>query len=182
MLRLLTAPQRDSAEAGPYVFLAGPIQFGGQAWQERAIALLHDGDFCIANPRRPGFEALSDKGHAEQVDWETDMLRRAGDTGVVLFWLAAERHHRCDRAHAQTTRFELAEWKERHRVDGARLVVGIEEGFTGARYIRRRFTQDCPRVPLASSLEEACAHVLRLMSETARPASGTARAPSPVRS
>ena len=71
--------------------------------------------------------------------------------------------HRCERAHAQTTRFELAEWKERHRTDGARLVVGLEHGFSGARSIRRRFRQDAPGVPLCDSLAETCRAAAGLM-------------------
>lgn len=98
----------------------------------------------------------------EQVDWETYHLRKAGENGVVLFWLAKEHEHKCERAYAQTTRFELSEWKMRHERDGAKLVVGIEEGFTGAKYLVRRFTQDCPDVPLCSTLEETIGHAIRL--------------------
>jgi|GEM_PF-1820421 len=56
---------------------------------------------------------------------------------------------------------------EYHRREGANLVVGVEDGFTGARYIRRRFAQDCPRVPLCTSLEETCAAALALARERA---------------
>jgi hypothetical protein len=51
----------------------------------------------------------------------------------------------------------LAEWKARHERDGARLVIGIDDGFTGARYVRHRFARDCPGVPLVEPLEGACA-------------------------
>ena len=37
-----------------------------------------------------------------------------------------------------------------------RLVIGIEEGFSGSRYIRKRFTQDCPAIPLLDFLGETC--------------------------
>jgi hypothetical protein len=92
----------------------------------------------------------------EQVDWETYHLRKAGENGAILFWLAKESEHRCDRAYAQTSRGELFEWKKEHEYKGANLVVGIEEEFTGARYIRRRFSQDCPDVPICSTLKETC--------------------------
>jgi hypothetical protein len=148
--------------AGPVVFLAGPIQ-GAPDWHRRAITLLRelDGYLHVACPRHeypPG--AFS---HEAQVDWETAHLRRAAREGVILFWLAREAEHRCDRAYAQTTRFELAEWKVRHERDGANLVVGIEAGFTGARYVRRRFSQDCPGVPVVASLEEACRAAVALV-------------------
>lgn len=159
---------------GPLVFLAGPIAWGPASWQDRAIAELARlaPAVHVANPRRDlatsaalwnrredmsrSDRVFPDAAYDEQMDWETRHLHRAAEHGVVMFWLAREVEHRCERPHAQTTRFELAEWKERHRRDGAHLVVGIEEGFTGARYIRRRFEQDCPGVPLCSSLEETC--------------------------
>lgn len=151
----LITPPTYLEVSGPLIFLAGPIQ-GAPLWQTEAINLIQSlaPEIHIANPRReylPGeFE------YSVQVDWESHYLRRAAANGVILFWLAREAEHRCDRSYAQTTRFELAEWKVRHERDGVRLVVGIDEGFTGARYIRHRFGQDCPAVPITSTLAEAC--------------------------
>jgi hypothetical protein len=140
---------------GPLVFLAGPIQGAGD-WQDDAISYLtKQASGCnIASPRRSYPPVTFD--YDVQVDWETHHLRRAAQQGVILFWLATEKEHDCNRSYAQTTRFELAEWKARHERDGAPLVVGIEEGFSGARYIRRRFGQDCPTIPILSTLEDAC--------------------------
>ncbi len=169
---LLTAPDRLVLD-GPVIFLAGPIYWGTHDWHERAAAMLHalDGRVHVASPRRDpeasaklwnpredagAGRAAGDAAYDEQVDWETEYLRRAAANGCVLFWLAREQTHNCERPHAQTTRFELAEWKERAARDGCHLVVGIEDGFTGARYIRRRFAQDAPRVPICDSLEATC--------------------------
>lgn len=150
----------------PLVFLAGPIQ-GAAGWQQEAIAYINSArpDFWIANPRRdiPDGGDFTEDMYNEQVDWETLHLRHAGAYGVVLFWLAREARHLCHRAYAQTTRFELAEWKERHCRDGAKLVVGIEQGFTNEYYIRRRMTQDCPDVPMPDTLEETCRLGIRLL-------------------
>jgi hypothetical protein len=152
---MLILPPDYPPVAGPLVFLAGPIQ-GAPAWQAEAIRIL--GELAphahVANPRRD--YAPGEFEYAAQVDWETHHLRRAAADGVILFWLAHEAEHECGRAYAQTTRFELAEWKVRHERDGIRLVVGIEDGFTGAKYIRRRLAQDCPAVPVCASLAEAC--------------------------
>jgi hypothetical protein len=147
---------------GPLVFLAGPIQ-GAPDWQSEALRLLANAapTLHVASPRRAYLPGEFD--YAAQVDWETRHLRRAAERGVVLFWLAREVLSHPGRAYAQTTRFELAEWKVRHERDGAKLVVGIENGFTGERYIRRRLSQDCPAVPLVDSLAEAC----RLAAELA---------------
>lgn len=163
MGKLLIAPQRRALE-GPLVFLAGPTWT--VPWQDEAIRLLgrFDPGLHIANPRRPvdTEQDFTEAMYAEQVDWETEHLARAGSEGAVMFWLAAERAHRCDRAFAQTTRFELAEWKEKHRRDGARLALGIEAGFTGARYIRRRFAIECPAIRIQDDLEGTCREAVRL--------------------
>lgn len=153
---ILVPPAYGGSLVGPLVFLAGPIQ-GASDWQSDAIRIMqeHVPHLNIANPRRNvKFEKeFKEKMYNEQVDWETYHLRRAGQNGVVLFWLAKEAEHDCGRAYAQTTRFELAEWKVRHERDGVKLALGIEEGFTGARYIRRRFPQDCPDMQIHKDLE-----------------------------
>lgn len=156
-------PPTYSDLVGPVVFLAGPIQ-GAPLWQPEAAKLLHElmPSLHVANPRRE--RTLDPLGYDEQVDWETHHLRRAATGGVILFWLAKEATHTCDRAYAQTTRFELAEWKVRHERDGAKLVIGIEGGFTGAKYIRRRFAQDCPAVPVCDTLRDTCEAAVRLLS------------------
>lgn len=159
MDRLITPPERPLVD-GPLVFLAGPIQ-GAPPWQTAAAALLIRAEprVWVASPRRPRSNDLS---YNEQVDWETWFLRRAATKGVVLFWLAREVDHNCTRAYAQTTRFELAEWKVRHEHDGAHVVVGIEDGFTGDCYIRRRFAQDCPTIPICNSFATTCNAAVQL--------------------
>jgi hypothetical protein len=152
---LVLVPPAIVAVEGPLIFLAGPIQ-GAPDWQADALRWFadHAPEATIASPRRE--YAPSEFDYAAQVDWETHHLRRAAQQGVILFWLAREAAPVPGRCYAQTSRFELAEWKVRHERDGVRLVVGVEEGFSGARYIRHRLRQDCPAVPLVDSLEQAC--------------------------
>jgi hypothetical protein len=163
-MALVTPPNYENI-AGPLVFLAGPIQ-GAYDWQKDAIQMISSRapELYIASPRRQikAIGEFADEMYNEQVDWETYHLRRAGENGVVLFWLAKEIEHRCDRAYAQTTRFELAEWMMRHIKVGANIVVGIEAGFTGSKYILRRFSQDCPEVPIATTLEDTCNKAIQL--------------------
>lgn len=140
---------------GSLIFLAGPIQ-GAPDWQSEAARWFaaHAPELTVASPRRaylPG-----EFNYAAQIDWETHHLRAAARDGVILFWLAKEVVNTPGRAYAQTSRFELAEWKVRHERDGTKLVVGIEAGFSGERYIRRRFGQDCPNVQLCETLAETC--------------------------
>jgi hypothetical protein len=146
---------------GPLVFLAGPIQ-GAPDWQADAIRWFadHAPELAVASPRCESPPGEFD--YTAQVDWESHYLRRAAGHGVLLFWLAREAVAVPGRCYAQTTRFELAEWKVRHERDGVRLVVGIEDGFSGARYVRHRFGRDCPRVPVVSSLPAACAATVEL--------------------
>lgn len=164
-MTLFTPPHYIAGHA-PIIFLAGPIQ-GTTDWQKEAIAYITEfnPDIDIASPRRDiQFKKdFTNELYNEQVDWETFHLRLAGKHGVVLFWLAKECTHSCERAYAQTTRFELAEWKMHHEKDGAKLVIGIDEGFTGARYIRRRLNQDCPNIPLCSTLKETCEKAVEIL-------------------
>jgi hypothetical protein len=140
---------------GPLIFLAGPIH-DARDWQKEAIAIFQ-ADFPevnIASPRRETFDESF--VYEDQIDWETRHLRRAGENGVVMFWLSEESDHLYGKAFAQTTRFELAEWKLRHERDGIKLAIGMEEGFTGERYFRWRFSHDCPDVPILKTLTETC--------------------------
>lgn len=161
MNKIFYPPQIENTNV-PGVFLAGPIQ-GVRDWQAEAIEILSslNSDISIYNPRRKYLdgEFIYDK----QVDWETYYLRQAAKNGVILFWLAKEDKHNCERAYAQTSRFELSEWKVRHERDGIKLVIGIEDGFTGARYIRRRFSQDSPNVSILDSLKVTCEKVVDLL-------------------
>ncbi len=162
---ILLPPQYVQVD-GPLIFLAGPIQ-GAPQWQARAISLLsRHPEASIASPRRQttGGE-FTDADYNVQVDWEHVYLERAGRDGVILFWLAAEAEHDCGRAYAQTTRFELAEAVTLHRLRGIQVVVGIDPGFTGARYIRRTLAKKAPLIPIVGTLEAACAAALELIRD-----------------
>ena len=149
--------------SGPVIFLAGPIQ-GAPDWQSKAVSIIHslDKDVVVASPRKDYPEGSF--VYERQVDWETHFLNLAGKSGVVAFWLAVQAIETPSRSYAQTTRFELAEWKMKHQFEGAKITIGIEEGFGNARYIRRRFGQDCPEVKIADTLEEMCRNAFSLIS------------------
>ena len=118
--RLFLQPPEIIKTEGPVIFLAGPIQ-GGPEWQADARNLIHEINptVIVASPRRDYPEGTF--VYERQVDWETHFLREAGRTGVVAFWLAGQVSETPGRAYAQTTRFELAEWKMRHEYEGASL-------------------------------------------------------------
>lgn len=164
MGRLLLPPEDECPEE-PLVFLAGPIQ-GAADWQSEAIRLLHerDPDILVASPRRAGGikGSFTPEMYREQVDWEHVRLRQALCGGVTLFWLAKEEQHYCDRAYAQTTRFELGEACGLSLLFPSKIVVGIEEGFSNARYIRHTLKEKYASVVLADSLEETCQEAVDL--------------------
>lgn len=117
----------------------------------------------IASPRGDYSNRKFD--YNTQVDWESHYLNEAARTGAILFWLAKEKEHICDRAFAQTTRFELAEWVTKYGQDkNLRLSVGIEPGFSGERYLRRRIGQDHPEIKIYSTLDDVCREVAQKLS------------------
>lgn len=165
--RLLLQPPEIVKTDGPLIFLAGPIQ-GAPDWQTEAASIIHDinSSIIVASPR--GDYSESAFIYEKQVDWETHFLRVAGRVGAIAFWLASQAEDTPGRAYAQTSRFELAEWKMRHEYEGAKLTIGIEEGFGNTRYIKRRFYQDCPDVMIADNLPEMCRNAIELASGTQR--------------
>jgi len=166
MIKILRAPEYEII-TNPLIFLAGPIQ-GAPDWQAEAISILSqsNAEFSIASPRRLAEKKgnFSVDKYNEQVDWETHHLRLAGKTGVIMFWMAKEAYDVPGRAYAQTSRFELGEWKTRHELLKIKLVLGIELGFTNEKYLRRRLKQDCHDIEIQSTLAETCAEALRLLS------------------
>ncbi len=159
---VILSPPMYQRLSGPLIFLGGPIK-GAPDWQADAIAYLHHRRpaLHLANPRRDPQEWEFSK--AAQADWERHHLKLASDQGVILFWCPGEGVHDCSRPYGQTTRFELGEWKVYHEFLGTKLVVGFEEGARGAFYARRRFSLDCPDVPLCSTLEETCNRSLEFL-------------------
>ncbi len=162
MERLILPPKYPKTD-GPIIFLAGPIQ-GAFEWQSCAAEYINylDPLLWIASPRRGKIKLGDVVVFNEQVDWETHFLNRAATEGVILFWLAKEYSHACGRPYAQTTRFELAEWKVKHERDVVKLALGIESGFSNENYIRRRFNQDCPEILIQRTLEETCREAVLL--------------------
>jgi hypothetical protein len=157
---IYTPPRYDYSNEAT-IFLAGPIQ-GAKRWQNDAAELLTklNPKISIASPRYIGEDQQiigdyypEERAHS-QIDWETYHLNKAGKNGVVLFWLAKESKHFCNRAFAQTSRFELGEWTTKHLTQNSKLVVGIEYGFSGRDYIEYRLMNT--GIPILHDLSESC--------------------------
>lgn len=141
------------------LYLAGPIK-GAPDWHGEAAACIHNLDphVKIVSPRRKTETAgkLSDEEYDLQIRWQLHYFEEACRRGVVLVWLAKEAAHDCGRAYAQTARLQIGQLMEKHSRGNARMVVGIEEGFTGARNILRNLARLCPDVAVQSRLSETC--------------------------
>lgn len=168
MTHIITPPDYSyrEREAEPIIFLAGPIQ-SAQDWQRDATEIIHASrpDIWVANPRRQE-RMKGDFGwekYVEQVDWEHEHLEHACQYGVVLFWLANESEHDCSRAYAQTTRWEAGEHMAYAKMSGVRLVIGIDDAFTGAKYVRYTCGVKTPDVPILESLEDTCRKAVTLL-------------------
>ncbi|MFA5532633.1 MAG: hypothetical protein WDA13_03500 [Candidatus Shapirobacteria bacterium] len=149
-------PYQYYKENKPLIFLAGPI-IGAPNWQQQAINIIHckNPEIAIASPKHLE-KKQTNFSLEEQSDWESFHLTKASENGAIIFWLAKEIEHRCERPYAQTSRFELGEWKTKQQNKETFLSVGIEDGFTNSNYIKRRLSQDCPNVPIFRDLKETC--------------------------
>jgi hypothetical protein len=162
LAKVLTAPGGLYMLDRPSVFLAGPIQ-DAPDWQAEVIEKLEDRRIAIYNPRTP------DPWHGDytgQVRWETDHLWAAS---VIMFWLANPiGTPREGRSYAQTSRFELGEWFSRSSKGGRfKLVVGIEPGFPGGRYISTRLAE-VTGITTCSSLEDTVQEVKAMLDPLER--------------
>ncbi len=155
-IEVLNPPFYMSGRKGPVVFLAGPVR-GARDWQTEAFELLKasyylDSKLLVASPRVIG---TSYHAYADQVNWETHYLKEASKSGVITFWCSKEAEHNCERPFGQCTRYELGEWLAKSEMNKTQVVVGIESGFTGEKYIRHRLTNgDFKHIPVTSTLEE----------------------------
>jgi len=147
---------------GKIVFLAGPIH-SARNWQNDAIKLIHDHDssIIIANPRRGYFIERFD--FSKQADWEMHYQNKAAKNGTILFWLAKEETHKCDRPYAQNTRFVLGEWMVRHLWQNVNIVVGIEDGFSGSRFLYQTINQKCNKINIKNTLEGLCKELFKTL-------------------
>jgi hypothetical protein len=167
-------PPKSVEVVGPLVFLAGPIK-GSARWQDEAISYLERNApvLNIASPRKSLDRAAdySENDYIDQVDWESDYLRRAAKEGVIAFFFAKEETHFCDRPFARTTRIEFGEWMAHHELEGTKLVIGFEQGFDGDKYIRHRL-QTMPGIQIGESLEAMLDMVIdaALLGSTSRSA------------
>lgn len=149
MKTLLIAPERKEI-FGPSVFLVGPIT-NAPDWQQEAVKLLlpHANVF---NPRRPirvRFDQDQDDVDFfnEQVEWELDYQEKAN---LIVAWLANSINSDSTRLIGRTTRVEVG-W---HVGRGKPMLVGIEPGFPGEKYLHKFCRQYGYRTFV--SLEETC--------------------------
>lgn len=142
---------------GPLIYLAGPISDAAN-WQAKAVRYLRkiDDTIHVACPRgsRPYHTDIN-----IQYKWEQRNLAYASKQGAILFWLASPQSP-AGPGYALRTLFCLGEWLAHPDVD---VVVGIEPNFPGEIYVRRRISEDFPRVPMCRDLRRACLVTMSLV-------------------
>jgi calcineurin-like phosphoesterase family protein len=153
------------------IFLAGPIQ-GAPNWQDEVIRQLTgiftklsvNRNIVICSPRRGAMETTFE--YDEQVNWESYHLDLASKYGVLVFWLPLEEAVVEGRSYAQTTRFEIGEWFAKgQNIQDLKLSFGVEPGFSGARYIVKKFIDAYPDIIVNSSLEDLTRNIAEKIIE-----------------
>ncbi len=165
---IVITPPNLNKPVGNLIFLAGPIK-GSDRWQEKAISYLQKicPEINIASPRKrlDREENFTEEDYIGQIDWETTYLRRAAEQGVILFWFAKEVIHYCERPFARTTSIEFGEWMAHHEHLGSKVVVGLEKGYKGDRYILQRL-KSFPNIPVRRTLKETLDEAISLIMDT----------------
>lgn len=147
--------------------MAGPIR-GSVDWQNEAIKIFSRAKGVhVASPRRneEAKKHFGKKKFREQIVWEHFYLNCASRNGVVLFYLARESFHSCARAYAQTTRFELGMTLMLSILTGAKVVVGIERGFSNEEYLWQTIRRLAPGTPVCRTLRGTCKRALLMIKE-----------------
>lgn len=146
----------------PILFLAGPIQQAPK-WQNEVIESFkedYNKNLIICNPRRNEEVKLTEEEYYNQVNWEHTWLNNAE---IILFWFPKKIEINPEREYAQTSRFELGEMSDRLKRDSRlNLVVGVEPGFSGERYIRYTFLKK-HSIIVNSTLIDTCNQVKHLL-------------------
>lgn len=158
----------------PVIFLAGPFH-PEMNWQNTAARLINPATqgLYVASPRPERFESKELRqawDWRRQIIWESHYSQLAGlgpEGGAMMIWLAREpkssyfqnimRALKGEKKKdwAKNSRAETGEWLARSAIQGARVVLGIEPGFSGAEYLRQRAQKEF-HVSVYASLEETC--------------------------
>lgn len=185
MIRYITAPNFETiSENDIVIFLAGPIQ-GSEDWHKQCYNFLKKEyerlstsykellpwkplfpNLVVCSPRRQSGIEKNEFEYKDQVLWETHHLRLAGKQGVVLFWFSNEKEQIIEngkiRPYAKTSRFEFGEWKTRHDLTGANVVLGLDTDWSKEKYFLTRIEQDGSDIPVCYTLEETAKESIKL--------------------
>jgi len=166
----------------PLIFLAGPIKGAGN-WQNRAIEILQslNPTTYIASPNMQvqsnhlENQARSNELNFQyQLDWERYYLKKASETGAIMFWLPTQieampisKKSGFPTVYARDTRPETSGWgwKLLETNSNARVIIRGEEGFDGYDVIKRNFLAIKPNTTFHSTLEQTCQEAIKLAAQ-----------------
>jgi hypothetical protein len=180
--RIILPNTKISNLEAPLIFLAGPIRGAGN-WQNSAIEILQslNQDVYIASPNLQ-IQPTNLKNQAKsnelsfprQLDWERYYLKKASETGTIMFWLPTQveamplsERSGFPKVYARDTRPETAGWgwKLLETNPNARIILGGEEGFDGYDVIKRNFLKIKPDTIFYSTLEQTCQEAIKLAKQ-----------------
>jgi hypothetical protein len=145
----------------PLLYLGGSIV---NNWQDPAIDLLVSKHINahIADPHR--YAENSDPSKAEydiSWDWKIYHIRTAAATGAVLFWLDKE----CidvDLRHDVAEMITHMKYRNIHQPDRPlKLLIGVEPGYCGEKYMRYRMADDLPDFVVFNKLDDLCNEAIK---------------------
>lgn len=172
-IKILRAPTYDITfenDDDIFLFLAGPIQ-GAPEWHEDFIEKIQkelknvkiNKNIIICCPKR--LEKGKNFIYDEQVNWESYYLEKSSK-GIIVFWLAKEKEKIEGRSYAQTTRFELGEWWSKGQtIKDFKIVVGVQNGFEGVKYINKKFTDVYPKFKLNTNIDDMINEIVDKIKE-----------------
>lgn len=171
MTQLLIPNEHIENITNPLIFLAGPIR-SGPNWHDEAVLYLasKDENLTIVSPRRfvrdpiaPYIVKSNSEYFPRQRAWERHYLDYASRKGCIMFWLAGETEHDCNKSYGAMTRVELGQWMTRYSIDNSiKFCVGGDGKFSEENTIAFDLSIDAPDKKIFRTLEETCDEALRL--------------------
>ncbi len=153
------------------IYLGGPVA-SAPDWHTEAIAVIHDIDpeVIVASPKRlilTGFDMKEWYSECDWIKYHMDLTGRHSK-GVIMFWCAAqELSCNANGSYAQSTRFEIGKWFTRIYENPdkwpGKVIMGMEHGFSGARYVDFDLKKDYGVEIFWGDLKEFCIRALEII-------------------
>ncbi|MBU1039276.1 hypothetical protein KKC17_03600 [Patescibacteria group bacterium] len=155
------------------VYLAGPVKHAPD-WHSRAIKIIHDIDpeVIIISPKKlvlSGFHMTEWYKECAWIKYHMD-LTGGYAKGVIMFWcppMECQERPNYNGSYAQSTRYEVGKWftrlNENPQEWPGKVIMGMEHGFSGARYVDFDLKADYGVEIFWGDLQEFCYKTLEII-------------------